>query len=140
MKCITESKDVTVYKRLIQVLGDYSKSFPFTGVDKFFRNAVEKGKQILPSDKTALSILDYALQGESSSGVVQKLLNIRFSDLPMEVRPCGKSDRRREVAFWMMKDRMGDKVVDLINFEGDGKGHWVDANGDNVTLIDMQSK
>lgn len=140
MKSITqkiqEAKDVSVYKRLVQVLGDYSKGFPFTGVDKLFQSAVNGGKKILPGDKFALKILDYVLQGESSSGVVQKLLNIRFSDLPVEFRPLSKKDRRKEVAFWMLKDRMGDKVIDLISFDNEGKGHWVTADGEKATLID----
>jgi hypothetical protein len=138
MQRIQEAKDVSVYKRLIQILGEYSKGFPFTGVDKYFQKAVNMGKNILPRDKTALNIIEYVLQGESSSGVVQKLLNTRFSDLPVEHRPCTKKDRRKEVAFWMLKDRMGDKVVDLINFEGEGTGHWVTADGEKATLIDMQ--
>ncbi len=134
---IREAKDVSIYQRLIQQLGDYSKNFAFTGVDKLFKKAVETGKSILPSDKNALKILDYVLQGESSSGVVQKLLNTRFSDLPMEVRPLCKSGKGKEVAFWMVKERMGDKVKDLINFDDEGKGHWVDVNGEKATLLPM---
>jgi hypothetical protein len=122
------------------MLGDYSKNFAYTGVDKLFKKAVDTGKKIIPSDKNALKILDTILRGETSSGVVQKLLNTRFSDLPIEVRPITKSGKGKEVAFWMVKERMGDKVKDLIDFDDEGKGHWVDVNGKTATLIDMETK
>ena len=140
MKSILEAKDVTVYKRLIQVLGDYSKSFPFTGVDKLFQQAINQGKKIMPTDKFAIQMICNVLEGETSSGIVQRLLNTRFADLPAEVRPMSKKGRTKEVAFWMLRDRMGDKLLDLINFDGEGKGHWVTADGEKASLIDMNIK
>ena len=133
---VLEAKDVGTYKKLIQALGDFSKSQAFTGVDKLFKKAIDDGKKILPKDKQALAILDHLLQGDStSSSKVQQVLNTRFDTLPIEVRPIIKSGDNKEVAFWMVADRMSDKVQDLINFSGEGKGKWVDKNGEKATLV-----
>jgi len=140
MKSVFEARDVTVYKRLIKALGDYSSQYGFTGVDQMFKKAVEAGKKILPKNKEALGILDYIVSDESSSGCVQKLLNTRFTELPAEVRPIAKVGKRKEVAFWEVGDRLGDKVVNLLNLDGKGGGRWVTAEGEKVTLVPLQTE
>jgi len=137
MKLINESKGVTVYKKLLRVLADYSHRFPATGVDRLFQSAVDNGMKIMPKDKVALDIINYILHDESPPAAVQKLLNTRFTSLLSDLRPIIKGGRRKEVAFWMTNDRVGDKVIDLINFTGSGRGYWTDVNGGRVTIVDM---
>jgi len=136
---IFEARDVNIYKGLLRVLGDYTAEVPCTGVDKLLDSAIEQGKKILPSDKRALSIIDYILVTDSTPAVVQKLLNMRFSDLPVELKPLTKDGRKHVVAFWMRGKKISDKVKDLIDFDGiGGKGQWVNIDGEAVTLIDKE--
>jgi len=135
-KMIIEARDVTVYKALIQVLGDYSKSYGMTGVSRLFQKAVDNGVKILPKDKDALTIIINTIMVGSSSEAVQKLINTRFTTLPMNTRPITKVGRAKEVAFWNSNGKVGDKVLDLINFDGKASGYWSDVQGNKVSLID----
>lgn len=137
MKSILESSGLTVYKKLVRTIGEYSYSFPATGVTKFFNIAKDEGMKIMPKDELALSILDFILSTNSKPFAVNQLLNIRFSDLPFEKRPMYKSGRKTEVAFWCKNGKVYDKVISLIGFDGKTTGNWSDANGEKVTLIDM---
>ena len=138
IKRICESKDVKVYKRLLAVLGGYSTNFPATGVSGLFDTVVDQGKKILPNDKQALSIIDFVLQDASEPAAVQKLLNMRFSDVPTEYRPVTKNGNKHEVAFWVRNGVISDRVKDLIDFSNVGKqGGWCDVDGEKVTLIDL---
>lgn len=138
MNKLLESKDLELYKRLIRILGAYSKSVPATGIDRIFDQVVEQGKRVLPKDKLALAILDKILCEKDVPNTIQALLNVHFSDLPIEVRPLSKKGRRHEVAFWSRGDQKFDRVKDLLDFEGTGKtGKWTDANGEAVQLIDL---
>lgn len=135
---IRESQDVMIYKELMRVLGSYTSSFPATGIDGLFDMVIEQGKKILPKDKQALAIIDYVLSDGSDAGIVQKLLNVRFSSLPASCRPITKKGNKHEVAFWERDGKVSDQVKHLIDFEATGKnGRWVDVNGDSVTLIDI---
>lgn len=138
---ILESKDLELYKRLLRILGAYCKSVPATGVDRMFDQAVEQGKRVLPKDKVAQAILDKVLVEKDVPNTIQTLLNAHFSDLPVNVRPMTKKGRRHEVAFWSRGDQKFDRVKDLLDLEGSGKGgKWTDVNGDSVQLIDLSSE
>lgn len=141
MKRITEAKDVEVYKKLLRTLGDYTIKNPVTGINKLFDIAIEQGKKVLPKDKHALAILDYVLSN-SVPAAVQKLLNMRFGDLPKaEFRPLIKVGKKHEVAFWGRNNQVYDKVKDLVDFEASGKsGQWSDINGEKVTLLDLSKE
>ena len=136
LKRIVEAKDVTIYKALIQILGDYSKSYGMTGVARLFQKAVDNGVKILPKDKAALDIIQSIVMVDSSSGAVQQLLNTRFSTLPIHVCPIAKVGRAKETAFWNSNGKFGDKVLDLINFDGKAAGYWSDVRGNKVSLVD----
>ena len=99
MKIFESNKSLNIYKKLIAVLGEYSTNFPATGVSKLFNQATENGKRILPTDKLALNILWSILAKESSGAAIHKLLNIRFSNLPIELQPLVPDGRSKEVAF-----------------------------------------
>ena len=140
-KRINEAKDVSVYKKLLKVLGGYTSTFPATGVTGLFDTAIEQGKKILPSDKQALDILCYVLSDESEPAAVQKLLNLRFSDIPIEHRPISKKSNKHEVASWERNGVTSDRVKALIDFEVTGKkGKWSDIDGESVTLIDISKE
>jgi len=138
MKKICEAKDVELYKRLLRVLGDYTIKNPVTGINKLFDIAISQGKKILPKDKNALAILNYVLSN-SVPTAVQKLLNMRFGDLPKaEFRPIIKVGKKHEVAFWGRNNQVYDKVKNLIDFEASGKsGQWINVDGEKVTLLDL---
>ena len=128
-----------LYKRLLAVLGEYSKQVPATGVDTLFELAVKRGSKILPKDKHAMAILNMIFKDDSAARIIHKLLNQRFSNLPAELRPMAKDGRKHQVAHWVRGNALvSDKVKDLIAWkEGDGAGHWSDLEGSKVTLIDM---
>jgi len=138
---IQEAKDVVLYKRLLKVLGEYSKTVPATGVDTLFDAAVKRGSKILPKDKTALAILKHVMADDSAARVVHKLLNLRFSNLPADLRPLSKEGRKHQVAHWARTNALvSDRVKDLIAWEDGSAGHWSDLEGKKVTLIDMMEE
>ena len=135
---LNEAKNLDVYKKLIWILAEYVKTTPATGTERLFDAAVEHGVKILPSNKTALNILDCVLNKNSVADSIQKLLNMRFSNC--KIKPVTK-EGKHEVAWWTRQDLTSDKVKDLINWEGTGSGgSWTDMNGEKVTLIDMEEK
>lgn len=141
MRKLLESKGLDLYKRLVRILGNYSKSVPATGIDRVFDQVVAQGIRVLPKDKFALAILDRVLDEKDVPNTVQTLLNMRFSDLPVEVRPMSKTGRRHEVAFWSRGDKKFDMVKELLDIEGVGKsGKWTDPNGESVQLIDLSAE
>lgn len=145
-KSITEAKDIALYKNLLNVFGDWCDKFPASSVDRLFEILVEQGKKILPDDKRALAILDFVLEDNKDSvpAAVQKILNLRFRDLPAQLKPIawGKPQmgRRHEIAFWNRDSKVFDQVKSLLNFEGGGKGFWSDVEGEKVTLLDTEEK
>lgn len=143
MQRILEAKDLKIYKRLLRVLGEYTQTFPSTGIGDFFDSVVEQGKKVLPKDKQALTILYYILKDESESvpTTINKLLNMRFPSLPVEYRPITLDGRKKEVAFWQRGNVISDRVKDLIDFKNVGKiGGWCNVNGDKVSLVDMSKE
>jgi len=141
LKKIREARDVNTYQRLLKILGDYSASVPATGIDNLFDVASGQGKKILPKDKKALEILDYILSSGSTARVVHKLLNLRFSDLPVECRPIMKDGRKHHVAHWSRDKKISDRVKDLADWDNTGKaGRWTDIDGESASLIDLSSK
>ena len=141
LKKIRESVNVSLYQKLLQILGGYSIDIPATGVDNLFDTAAESGKKIMPKDKKAVAILTWLLSCGAPSQVVQKLLNLRFSDLPVEIRPITKAGRKHQTALFGRGRKISDQIKDLIDFEGSGKkGQWVDIDGEKVELIDISSE
>ena len=139
MKQITEAKDVVIYKHLLRHFGDYATSNQMTGVSKLFQQVVDGGLKVMPKDSRALDILDATLHcATNPAASVQKFLNVRFSDLPIDVRPIVKNGRRKEVAFWCRNGNIYDKVCDLISFDAKGRsGYWCNVRGDSVELLDL---
>lgn len=138
---VLEAKDLSVYRRLLKVLGGYSDNFPGTGVGRMFDAALEHGKKILPKDTLAISILDHILKTNSGAAAVSKILNLRLSELPVELRPLIKDGKRKIVAHWAREALVGDKIKDLIDWEGTGKkGHWANTDGEKVKLHDLSQK
>jgi len=141
LKKIQEARDVNLYQRLLKVLGDYSASVPATGIDALFDVASEQGKKILPKDKKALEILDYILSNDVTARVVHKLLNLRFSDLPVECRPVMKDGRKHRIAHWSRDKKISDRIKDLVDWDNTGKaGHWTDIDGEAASLLPIKKE
>jgi hypothetical protein len=141
LKRIQEAKDVVLYQKLLQTLGDYASRVPSTGVDALFGAVTKQGKKILPKDKKALEILDYIFSSGSTARIIHKLLNFRFSDLPIVCRPLMKDGRKQLVAHFGRDGKVTDRVKDLVDWENTGKpGVWTTIDGDKVSLIQILSK
>lgn len=138
MKKILEAKDLNVYKKLLRILGTYAKDAPAQGIDSLFNTVAGLGKKILPKDKIALAILDELLDEDNPADTVQKLMNMRFCNLPVGYRPLVKAGRRYRIAYWNRGDHTSDRVKDLIDWDDTGKaGRWSGIDGVPVKLIDM---
>ena len=138
-KKILESNNVTIYKKLLNIFGDFCDKFPASSVDTLFELLVSQGIKVLPKDKRALDILKYmTAECDSIPMRVQNILNKRFSNLPAELRPITKSGRRHEIAFWCKDGEVFDQVKKLLNFEGNATGYWSDADGKKLQLLDTK--
>jgi len=135
---LRENRQLDVYKALVSVLGEYSDRFPATAADKLFDEAVSNGKKIVPKETRALRILSAILANVTSIPArVQELLNIRFTDLAVDVRPMYRETDKTYVAFWNRDGNVYDKVIDLVGFDGKSSGHWSDASGKKVKIISL---
>lgn len=137
---LNEAKDLSVYKELLRVIGEYTDLFPATGVDRIFTTLVKKGIKTVPKDKKALHILQWVVgkkSVESIPGAVSDLLNTRFSELSSNFKPVYLRGRAREVAFWSKDGRLYDKVIALLSLGDEKIEGWVDVHGKKVELVDM---
>jgi len=140
-KQILEAKNINIYKKLLNVFGDYCDRFPCSGVDRLFDILAKQGAKVLPSDPRALDILEYLVsQVIPSSAKVQNILNTRFRDLPAELRPINRAGHRHDVAFWCVDNKIHDQIKYLLNFEGGGKGFWSSPECKKVSLLDTKEK
>jgi len=137
---IFEAKNLNVYKKLLRILAEYIKNVPDTGTGRLFDLAIKNGMKILPSDKTALAILDHVLDEDAIPESMQKLLNMRFDNLPVDCRPMNKAGEKHETALWLKDKVVSDRVNDLINWEGKATGKWSDTDGKAVALIDLSKE
>ena len=134
---ILESVDLVVYKKLLTILGDFITKFPATGTDNLFDQLANTGKKILPKDKKALEILNYVLDKESGPSSIQRLLNMRFEDLPADVKPNIKISNRYEAASWLRNGVVSDKIKDLVDWENTGRaGSWSDSKGNKAVIVE----
>lgn len=132
--------DLRLYKKLLLVLGEYCDRVPATGLSKVLDELLKAGStKVLPKDQVAVNILWHILEQNSSSAAkVQDLMNNRFSDLPVCIRPCYMKDGRKHVAFWERDGKQYDRIMSLINLESTAQGHWTDEAGKSVKLIDLK--
>ena len=140
---IFETKNITVYRKLLNTLGDYIGGAPCTGVDALFKILVKEGMKILPKDKYALNIIDHILTcSKNTPAAVHALVNTRFACLPTEFKPMIKSkDGKYEVAMFTRGKTIYDRVKDLIDFDVTNQaGNWTDINGDKAEIIDMSTE
>lgn len=134
-------KDLTLFKRLLSVFAEYTDKFPATGIDGLFQNMLENGINIMPKNQLALEILSsILLSGKSVASIIQDLLNMRFADLGLKIRPVYKVDTNKKIAFWGRNGKVYDKVLSLIDFEGEHNiDEFVDEKGDKVTVIEIEA-
>lgn len=139
---LNEAKDLNVYKRITRTLSGYADKFPTTGVNQLAKAAISTGLKIVPKDKKALEILDHIFaSGSSIPYKVQQFLNMRFSDLPVHLRPIYKEGNKKMTAFREIDGNLHDKVKSLVDFTGKAKaGKWTDQDGNKVELIELDSE
>ena len=133
---LDEAKNLNVYKKLVDVFAQYSDNFPATGVDKYLIKLYTNGLKCVPKDKLAQNILLGVLTCQKSvPALVQEVLNVRFADLHVEIRPQFAVGDKAEVAFWSQNKKVSDKVLSLIDFDLSGDGEWTDTTGKVVKLL-----
>jgi hypothetical protein len=136
MELLEAQKDLSIYKRLVQLLGDYQTNVPATGISNIFNKLLDKGIKAIPKDKTAQAILSYILFNKDQALIIECLLNQRFAKLPALYRPTYKDGNKKLTAFWFSNDNICDKSFNLLNLE-DSIGHWCDESGKSVKLINV---
>ncbi len=137
---LNEAKDLSVYKELLRVLGEYTDLFPATGVDRIFATLVKKGIKTVPKDKKALAILQWVIGKKAMDSIpaaVNDLLNVRFSELAPNFKPIYFRGKGREVAFWGKSGKIYDKVISLLALSDETVDGWVDVHGNKVEVVDM---
>jgi hypothetical protein len=139
MKCkaLTEAADLNVFKDIIKTLGEYADKFPATGVEDLLDKLISAGVKCIPKDKKAQEILTHVIHSGPPPGAVQKLLNMRFAELPYDLRPLHRSGRRHRVAMWCVDGSVTDKVQGLLKLNSKS-GYWSDTNCDKVTLMKIE--
>ena len=67
---------------------------------------------------------------------LQFLTGRRFSSIPSVLKPTYKDKSNRvQVAYWRKGDTVSDMISSLLNTGEDKSGKWVDAEGNNVTIL-----
>ena len=62
---LLEMKQLSIYKNLITIFGDYVSRFPATGVDQMLDDLLSSGVKVIPSDAQAQLILASLLCNEN---------------------------------------------------------------------------
>jgi len=135
---LENEKDLTTYEKLLKAFADYTDAFPATGCDKMLEILLNKKTAVMPKDKLAQTILGYVVDSkENASGIVQNVLNMRFSDLPVEYRPMYEYESNKKVACWKHGEAVSDKVVSLLDLGQAGKveGFVCCCKGDKVEIL-----
>lgn len=138
---INESKDVSLYKKMVSAFGEFTEMYPGTGASKIYQALLSKGHKCMPKDKRAQDILFFCLDNKSDSGAAQCLMNTNFSSLPTVLCPNYLENKKKMIAFWNASGQLCSKAIDLVDLEmTSGKKFWSDEKGEKVTLIDVQSE
>lgn len=136
---VEAKQEMGIFKALLRMLLDYSDKSTGTSITGILNQFLEVGIKALPRDRRALAILRHVLFcKETSSGKMQKLLNTRFSDLPVCIRPQYQEDKKILVAFWERDGKIYDKLFSLVNVETGKQGSWSSESGESVKLIDTK--
>ena len=133
---LQESKALSLFKRLLNVLEEYAMTFPLSNLSKYLDFALAKGKKIIPTDERAKDILEFVLQMGTPAESLQFLTGRRFSAIPTIIKPIYKDKSNRvQVACWKKGDEVSDMISSLLVLEGEKNGSWVSDKGEKVLLI-----
>jgi len=139
LKEINEAKDLQIYKKMLSLFGDFVDRYPGSGVGMIYRDMLEAGLKCVPKDKKAQQILLFVLS-DNAPKAVQALLNTRFVELPVPVRPMYKLGNTKIAAFWSKDGNLLDKAFDLLGLKGaSAAGTWVDSDGEKVQLLALET-
>lgn len=135
---LNEAKDLSLYKRMVDMFARAYESY--SGFGGTYRKILDGGFRIIPKDKRAQEILNYVV-GEGSGKNIQSLMNMRFAELPVDIRPNFRNGKKYETAYWCIDDKLNTKIFDLLSFpEVKGKGKWADESCKGVSLLELQKK
>lgn len=138
VKKILEAKDLGLYKILLRMFNEYTVKTPASGYSQLLDSLIENGAKALPSDSVALDTIRSVTCADSTASGIHRLLNLRFADLPGDIRPMIRPKRKLIVANWNTGDKVSDRVKDLIDWDGTGKkGFWSDIDGNKAEIINM---
>lgn len=132
---LQESKELSTFKILLNVLEDYAMAFPLSSFSQYLEKALEHGKKIIPTDKQAKEILSFVLTMGAAPEVLQFLTGRRFSSLPTVLKPTYKEGNRVQVAYWTKGEITSDMIKSLLNTDGKSGGFWSDASGKKISLL-----
>ena len=135
---VSESTNLDLYKKLINIFGDFADNHPGSGIGKIYRALLATGLKAVPKDKQAQAILSSFVSGllVSASGSVHDMLNKNYTDLPLDIKPVYKDGNKRLVPFWCKGDTLCSKVVDLLSLGEEPAGKWTDEQRQSVKLDD----
>lgn len=138
LKKLNEASDLGLYKRILASFSCFVDSQPGTGINRIYKQLLDRNLKIMPKDKRALEILDYVTKDKSDSAAVQDLMNKTFSDLPCTCRPSYKVGSSKMIAFWNCGGKLYTKVFDLLSLQDStGSKFWSDEAGNKIELIDL---
>jgi len=138
MRILEQREDLQVFKKLVAVFDEYSSQYPYTAFASFYKQILAKGIKSLPKDKKALEIFSFILDKATTSATkVNEIMNLRFSDLPVEVQPVFlATPAMQDVALWKKDENVYDRIISLFSIEEtSSEGIWVNRAGKTITLI-----
>lgn len=136
-KLLEDREDLKLFKKVVHVFGYYCDKLPGTAVEPLYNELLQRGLKCLPSDHVAINVLHYMLDRKlPDASKVGEIMNLRFLDLPADVRPVFlDKDKTETVASWKRGDKIYDRIMSLINLEDGSKGSWVSQSGEAVKLL-----
>lgn len=131
-------KDLEIYKSLVNLFTEYVSVFSTSRAEKVLDYLINSGLKVIPDDSLAQEILLYMLNSKNSVPIkVLELLNLKFSDLPLNLRPRYQEGFEVKNAFWKVGNDISDSVFSLITIvdENSCQRFWCDSNGNKVELL-----
>ena len=139
MSLLSEAKDLSVYKKILNIFCDFTDKYPGTGMSRVYKNLLDAGLKCVPKDKRAVEMLNYVLSDNVPKSV-QELINTNFADLPITIRPLYKAGNQKLVGFWSKDGKICGTTFDLLTLGEEGKGFWCDEKGEKIDLLDLSKE
>ena len=138
-KILSEAKDLNIYKMMVDMFSCFIDKYPGSGMGKVYRQLLDAGLKCVPKDKRAQEMFGHVLT-DNTPRSIQDLLNTNFTELPIGLRPLYKASNSKLVAFWKKGEKIYNRIFDMLDLEGEGKGGWCDEKGETVKLLDLSKE